>query len=274
MTTTLRPAGEERRGPDGFRARNYTVCVNSRPVGSVELSCGEAFGPAVGTIAALTIDAPDRRRGRGAVAALAGEEVLRSWGCRVVKIAVPVEAEYALRLASALCYAERSRHLRKELGAERELPPGSSVRALGAAGYEPWLDRVRRDAADSVTGLGFSREAAEAWARDGARLLPYDAAGTVPEGVALLGVTHGGEDVAAMWLRTAEPAWVYAVEVAEEHRGRGHGRTAMLAAENAAGVAGARTIGLNVFTGNAPAEALYASLGYRTVVRHFTKPLV
>ena len=38
MTTTLRPAGPEERGPDGSRARDFTVCVNSRPVGAMSTS--------------------------------------------------------------------------------------------------------------------------------------------------------------------------------------------------------------------------------------------
>ena len=274
MTTTLRPAGAERRGPDGFRARTYAVCVNSRPVGSVDLSTGKALGPAVGTISGLAIDVPDRRRGRGAAAALASEEVLRSWGCALVKIAVPADAEYALRLASALSYAERNRHLHKRLGAEHPLPPGSSVRTLSAAEYEPWHARGRQAGVRSLVDLGVPRAAAEARERNAAAALLPDAAGEAPEGVVLLGVRHGGRDVAALVVRTSEPAWVYAVEVAEECRGRGHGRTAMLAAENASLVAGARTIGLNVFVANVPAVRLYASLGYRVGVRHFTKPLV
>lgn len=271
MTTTLRPAGPERRGPGGFRARAYTVCVNSRPVGGVQVSTGEQFGPTVGTLAGLTIDERDRRRGRGAVAALAGEEVLRSWGCTQVKVAVPVEAEYALRLVASLCYAERNRHLRKQLGPRQALPAGSSVRPLSVAEYEPWLARGREKYIESLTGVGVPRAEAEAREAESARsLLPGPAA---PDGLALLGVGHDGDDVAALWLRTAEPAWVYAVEVAAAFRGRGHGRTAMLAAENACGAAGARTIGLNVFVANTAAMRLYESLGYRTVVRHFTKPL-
>jgi len=273
MTTTLRPAGPERRGPDGFRARGYTVCVNSRPVGSVELSSGDAFGPTVGTIAGLTIDEPDRGRGRGAVAALAGEEVLRSWGCTQVKIAVPVEAEHALRLAASLCYTERNRHLRKDIGPVHPLPDGASVRPLSVAEYEPWLARGREKFIESLTGIGVPRADAEEREAASARSLLPGGPGA-PEGVALVGVAHDGADVAALWLRTAEPAWVYAVEVAAAFRGRGHGRTAMLAAENACGGAGARTIGLNVFVANEPAVRLYGSLGYRTVVRHFVKPLL
>ena len=69
MTTTLRPAGPEERGPDGSRARDFTVCVNSRPVGAIRLATDERFGPAHGRIVSLAVDPPDRRRGRGCVAA-------------------------------------------------------------------------------------------------------------------------------------------------------------------------------------------------------------
>ncbi|SEO39419.1 GNAT family N-acetyltransferase [Actinacidiphila rubida] len=271
MTTTLRPAGPEHRGPDGTRGRSYTVCVNSRPVGGVRLSAGEQFGPTVGTIADLAIDGPDRKRGRGAVAALAGEEVLRSWGCTQVKIAVPPDAEHALRLAASLGYTERNRHLRKPLGPGRALPAGTSVRPLSVAEYGPWLARGGEKYIESLTSLGVPRAEAVAREADSTRSLLPDP--DVPGGPALLGVGHDGQDVAALWLRTADPAWVYAVEVAAEFRGRGHGRTAMLAAENVCGGAGARSIGLNVFVANEVAVRLYESLGYRTVLRHFTKPL-
>ena len=276
MTTTLRPDGPERRRPDGFRARSYTVCVNSRPVGSVELSSGAELGPTVGTIAGLTIAPPDRKRGRGAVAALAGEEVLRSWGCTRVRIAVRAEAEHALRLAASLCYTERNRHLRKEVAPVRALPAGTSVRPLSLAEYQPWLARGREKFIESLTVLGVPREEAEQREAASARtLLPAAGPeGPARDGVVLLGVAHGGEDVAALWLRTAEPAWVYAVEVAAEFRGRGHGRTAMIAAENACRDAGALSIGLNVFVANVAAVRLYESLGYGTEVRHFVKALV
>jgi ribosomal protein S18 acetylase RimI-like enzyme len=277
MTTTLRPAGPERRGADGARTRSYTVCVNSRPVGSVELTGGGEFGPTVGTIAGLAIDAPDRRRGRGAVAALAGEEVLRSWGCTWVRISVPEDAEHALRLAASLCYTERNRHLRKDVGPARPLPAGASVRPLSMAEYAPWLARGREDFIGSLTAIGVPRAVAEQREAASARsLLPGADPGSpaAPDGVALLGVAHEGADVAALWVRTTEPAWVYAVEVAAEFRGRGHGRTAMLAAENACGGAGALTVGLNVFVANVAAVRLYESLGYRTVVRHFVKALL
>lgn len=277
MTTTLRPDGPERRRPDGFRARAFTVCVNGRPVGAVELSTGDTLGPTVGTIAGLAVDEADRGRGRGAVASLAAEEVLRSWGCARVRIAVPADAAYALRLAASLGYTERSRHLRKDVGPAGPLPPGTTVRPLSVADYGPWLARGREQFVESLTELGIPRaEAEEREAASARSLLPgtHPKAPGAADGVVLLGVAHDGADVAALWLRTGDPAWVYAVEVAEAVRGRGHGRTAMLVAEDACRAARARTIGLNVFVANEPAVRLYASLGYRPTVRHFVKPLL
>ncbi len=115
MTTTLRPTEPlQRDDADGTRSRRYKVCVNSRPVGGIRLATRPAFGHAVARIEDLRIDEPDRRRGRGTVAALAAEEVVRGWGCRRIEVSVPAEAEAGLRLATALGYLPGSRHLAKE----------------------------------------------------------------------------------------------------------------------------------------------------------------
>ncbi|MFD0346740.1 GNAT family N-acetyltransferase [Kitasatospora aburaviensis] len=64
------------------------------------------------------------------------------------------------------------------------------------------------------------------------------------------------------------------VEVAEAHRGHGHGRTLMLLAERECLAAGVHDLGLNVFTGNEVAIRLYDSLGYRVTNRVYGKPLI
>jgi GNAT superfamily N-acetyltransferase len=274
MTTTLRPAGPERRETDGTRARTYAVCVNGRPVGRVELACDGRYGRGTGRIEDLTVDRPDRRRGRGTVAALAAEEVLRDWGCRRIEVSVPAGAAHVLRMAGSLGYAESRRHLSKDLARRPpRLPPGSSARPLTEAEYAPWLAREREEYLDALTATGLSREQAEAQdAAAVAGLLP--SGGQAAPGTALLGVDHHGELVARLWLRTGEPPWVMSVEVEPAHRGRGHGRAAMLAAEQATRAAGARSLGLNVFTGNTPALRLYESLGYRPVAHRFAKALL
>lgn len=71
-----------------------------------------------------------------------------------------------------------------------------------------------------------------------------------------------------------EGAYVYDVGVAEEHRGRGHGRSLMLLAERVALADGMDTLGLHVFADNTPALRLYESLGYRVTSYNLYKHLL
>ncbi|MBQ0984222.1 GNAT family N-acetyltransferase [Streptomyces sp. F63] len=279
MTTTLRPTGPERRDRDGSRARGYEVCVNSRPVGTVGLSADARSGPAVGRIEGLRIAVPDRRRGRGTVAALAAEEVLRGWGCARVEIAVPEASGAALRMAEALGYTEFARNLRKRVPADPPpLPPGSEIRPMNATEFTAWQRQSEEGYARFWTGRGIPAEQARATARaDHARLLPD---GVRTSGTRLRILSHEGTDTGVLWLALGErapegvDAHVYEVEVAEESRGRGHGRSLMLVAEHECRAAGAETLGLRVFTDNTPAVRLYASLGYATALHILAKPLL
>ncbi|ADI05545.1 acetyltransferase [Streptomyces bingchenggensis BCW-1] len=282
MTTILRPTGPEQRTDAGGRARSYEVCVNGRPVGSLHLATDDRLGPEVGRIERLDIDEPDRHRGRGTVAALAAEEVLRGWGCTQVEVSIPAQTTTALGLAGALGFSERGRNMVKELSEAPELPPGSEVRAMGEAEYPAWFEHERAEYIRSWTDRGVAEEAARAKADAAyATLLPD---GPATPGALLRVLAHDGTDVGTVWLairpeEAAEAAgalegYVYGVEVAEEHRGHGHGRTLMLAAERDGLAAGARTIGLHVFGGNAPALRLYESLGYRPTEYHLFKQLL
>lgn len=290
MTTTLRPAGpEEHREAAGARgapsSRSYDICDNGRRVGAVEAGVHDRFGVRTGRIAGLAVDAADRRRGRATVAVLAAEEVLRGWGCRRVTAAVPAAAGPALRLAAALGYTEHSRHLLKEL-----VPPGPHGAAGGPAAadggvlhpmtddhYGDWLSRDRAQLASGMTAEGVPPgQAAEAAEHAQRALLPD---GPATPGMGLYRLLHRHTDVGTLWLRldgAPRPdadAWVYAVEVFERHRGHGHGRTLMRAAEKVCHAAGARTLGLNVHIGNSAARALYDALGYRPVEYLLGKPL-
>jgi GNAT superfamily N-acetyltransferase len=97
--------------------------------------------------------------------------------------------------------------------------------------------------------------------------------GPATSGTALRVLSHHGADVGRLWLRLAEPAWVFLVEVDPDFRGQGHGRALMIAAERECAAAGVPLLGLNVFTANTPALRLYDSLGYRPTDHHFVKPL-
>lgn len=278
MTTTLRPSGPEARTADGGRARSFDVCVNGSPVGRLDLSAGEEHGVGVGRIQALHIDPAARRRGRATVAALAAEEVLRDWRCRRIDVRVPAEAEWALRLAEALGYAESHRAVTKQLTAAPTLPPGSEDHPMTPQEFASWLSRVKGRYADHWAARGLPRARAEEKAEaDHHRLLPN---GVATAGAVLRVLRHEGTPVGSLWLalRTAgherTGPWVFHVEVAAPHRGRGHGRTLMGIAERECLAAGQRTLGLTVWSGNSAAERLYRRLGYRTRTHHLTKPLL
>ncbi|KJY33110.1 GNAT family N-acetyltransferase [Streptomyces katrae] len=276
MTTTLRPSGPLQQSEGGARSRPYEVRVNSRRVGTLLIAADTPFGPTVGEIRDLAIDEPDRRRGRATVAALAAEEVLRGWGCRRVRISVPAGSPGGLRLAAALGYAETSRNMAKELP---ERPPalseGARGRPMTEAEYAVWNVRAREEYAASWTARGMRPEAARAKSE-----ADHDA--RLPEGLDTPGVTFAvlesaGTPVGHVWLAAAgeggEGAYVYDVAVAEEHRGRGHGRDLMLLAERTAIAQGHRVLALHVFAANTPALRLYESLGYRTTDVNYAKEL-
>jgi ribosomal protein S18 acetylase RimI-like enzyme len=57
-------------------------------------------------------------------------------------------------------------------------------------------------------------------------------------------------------------AWIYAIEVVPEQRGRGYGRALLRAAEGEVERNGGTSVGLNLFGGNVVARRLYESSGY------------
>ncbi|MCM2577114.1 GNAT family N-acetyltransferase [Streptomyces meridianus] len=279
MTTTLRPTGPERSGPGGQRSRDFRVCVNSRPVGSVHIGTDRRWGPSVGRIHDLRVDEGDRRRGRGAVAVLTAEEVLRSWGCHRIEATLPADATAALRLAGSLGYAERSRNMTKRLGGPGpELPDGTASRPMEEAEYRVWEEKARQEYARSWLDRGLPADEARAKAEaDHARLLPD---GLRTPGAVLRVLLHRGVAVGALWLAVGRElpdgagTYTFGVDVAPEHRGRGHGRSLMLVGERESTEAGAQRTGLHVFADNAPALGLYRSLGYETSRINIVKTLV
>lgn len=280
MTTTLRPAQPLQQHNDGTRSRTYAVRVNSRHVGSLELATRSAAQPAVGVIRELWIDEPDRRRGRGTVAALAAEEVLRSWRCTSIAVSVPADAAPALRMAESLGYRVTGRVMAKELpDGPPALPAGSAARPMTAAEFDAWLEPGIAQYAHRLTAPGMTAEQGLAASRaEHARLLP---AGRDTPGAAFLVLeAPGGGTLGTLWVGERDlpgpgtVPYVYDVEVAVGHRGRGHGRTLMLLAEHTALAAGSRTLALHVVEGNTPARRLYESLGYRDIALNAVKELM
>lgn len=260
----------------GGRARTYDVCVNSRPVGRIRLATDPVVGPALGRIDTLEIDPPDRRRGRGTVAALAAEEVLRGWGCRRIELTVPADAEPGLLLAAALGYTERARRMRKDLTTSPDLPAGSVDRPLSDVEYAAWLVTAHEVSVAAGVRQGERCEEAEERATAQYRALLPDGPRTPGQHLRVL--AHGGVDVGTVWAALSLPdgsgGYVYDVRVAPEHRRQGHGRTLMLIAERACLAADQHTLAVEASPDAPAAQALSESLGYQTVDYRLGKPLL
>ncbi|MFD4018210.1 GNAT family N-acetyltransferase [Streptomyces sindenensis] len=278
MTTTLRPSGPLQEGAGGARARRYDVCDNGRPVGSVEISTDDAFGPTAGVLRSLGVEESRRRRGRGVIAALAAEEVLRGWGCTRVRVEVPADNDPARRLAAALGYTERSRNMVKELGPDTTpLPAGLTSRDMSEEEFAAWRQEAVRTYAQGWIDRGVPAEQARLKSEaDHAAHLPD---GLATEGVRFRVLVRSGEVVGHVWVAQREPApggtagYVFDVEVRDEHRGRGYGRALMLLAEDISRAWRADRLGLHVFASNTPALRLYESLGYTTTRYNLAKAL-
>ncbi|WP_405010433.1 GNAT family N-acetyltransferase [Kitasatospora sp. NBC_01539] len=280
MTTTLRPESAEEALPGGGRTRRWQIRVNGRPVGGLRTLALPRGDEWWGEISELEVR-EGRRRGRATVGALAAEEVLRGWGCTRIDVTIPAESEGGPALARALGYTERMRNLAKRIGAPAALPPGLTLRPIGADAYPAWLAAARDGYLRDLRASGLTPRQAEAKAdADHRHVL---AQGPATPGVALRRLTDAdGRELGSFWLHLrqdvlpdASPlAWLMVVEVAEAERGRGHGRTLMHAVERECLAAGVRDLGLNVFSGNTVAVALYASLGYRVTRRVLGKALL
>jgi ribosomal protein S18 acetylase RimI-like enzyme len=131
-------------------------------------------------------------------------------------------------------------------------------------------------AADHVNAGDWDPEEAETRAaREIDDLLPT---GPQTAGMLLLAAENGdGEQVGQVWiaLNRSRPgnAWIYDIEIGPGHRGKGHGRTLLQAAEERARQHGASTIGLHVFGANTVARNLYESSDYQVTSLVMRKPL-
>ncbi|WP_405391928.1 GNAT family N-acetyltransferase [Streptomyces sp. NBC_01102] len=278
MTTTLRPTGPIQQGADGARARTYDVCDNGRPVGAVGINTDPVFGPTAGILHSLRIEEPDRRRGRGTIAALAAEEVLRGWGCTQVRLVAPADNEAAQALAGVLGYTERSRNMLKTLRRTAPaLPDGVTGRPMTEREFTAWAATSVETYAQNWMERGVPEEQAR-------RKSETDHATNLPDGLATEGMrfhvlVRGGDAVGHVWVARHEtPAgepigYVFDVEVREEHRGRGYGRALMHHAEDITLDTGLGRLGLHVFASNTPALRLYESLGYGTTQYNLAKAL-
>jgi ribosomal protein S18 acetylase RimI-like enzyme len=97
-------------------------------------------------------------------------------------------------------------------------------------------------------------------------------AGLLPDGVNTLGhklwfvVDDGNEVVGNLWVNVSEErasAFIFDIEIREEHRGKGYARQALALLEDTLRMLGIRRLGLNVFDDNTVAQHLYRRQGFR-----------
>lgn len=244
-------------------------------MGAVRLGTSP-LGPTLGRISELEVHEAERRRGRGTAAVLAAEETLREWGCEQGEAVLPATATAVRALAAALGYQERNRTMRKDLDARPDLPAGVTCRRMSESEFDEWRSAGQRQYAESLMNRGIPpRAAREKAAADHASML---ADGLDTPDTALRVLCEDGRPVGTLWLTLRAPdggpgGYVLDVRVLPDQRGRGHGRSLMLAAEQETLAAGRASLGLNVFTGNTAAERLYESLGYQDVALHVSKAL-
>ena len=154
-----------------------------------------------------------------------------------------------------------------------------SVRAMTQVEFDEWWDGVVRSYAASQIAAGtWSPDTALELARqNNATLLPD---GFATPGMLLLHAVRGdGTRVGVLWIGLTHPrgvsdcAFLYDIEVGEEHRGVGYGRALLVAAEDMVRSHGVGRLELNVFGSNARALGLYESAGYRVVTQQMRKNL-
>ncbi|MGW0433357.1 N-acetyltransferase family protein [Micromonospora sp. NPDC003197] len=136
------------------------------------------------------------------------------------------------------------------------------------------IDRYADDLRES--GRVSAVEAHEESVRQNTGFLPQ---GIDTPGMLLFMAEADGQSVGWLWVGPTikpdlpEQAWIYNIEVNEEHRSKGYGRAILEAVERELGNHGYTKIGLNVFGSNTVAIRLYESLGFEVTAQQMAKPL-
>jgi ribosomal protein S18 acetylase RimI-like enzyme len=104
-------------------------------------------------------------------------------------------------------------------------------------------------------------EALDRAKEDYERLLPQ---GEKTENNYLYSLYHGNARVGSFWVavKPNQTGYIYNIEIEEEFRGKGFGKSAMKEIEIMAKELGLHKIELHVFAHNTPARKLYETIGY------------
>jgi ribosomal protein S18 acetylase RimI-like enzyme len=152
------------------------------------------------------------------------------------------------------------------------------VRPMTAAEFAAFRAESAREYAAQKVGAGeyAPDEAQDRALKEIDALLP---GGVGTEGMFILVAEAGGEVAGRVWVALRHPdsqpgtAWIYAIDVLPEHRGKGYGRALLTAAEQETARHGVPFLGLNVFGSNETARHLYESAGYEITAVQMRKEL-
>ncbi|WP_344212015.1 GNAT family N-acetyltransferase [Kribbella sancticallisti] len=151
--------------------------------------------------------------------------------------------------------------------------PPVTLRPLTDDEFGDW---VRRSAESFAAGMGPARDldpatALETAYREVGKLVPD---GRHTENHLIWMACHEGKPVGSLWISTQKPIpFIFGIEVDEDQRGKGFGRSIMLAGEEECRRRGYEHLSLNVFGNNSTAIALYDSLGYVVTSQQMRKAL-
>lgn len=164
-------------------------------------------------------------------------------------------------------YGVRGQLRTRHIGSAPDPLDGVTARPMTQAEYPVWLASEKvAYAGDIIRAGALSREEAERKSdRDFEELIPDGLA--TPDNTFLV-LEAAGEQIGTGWLKHGYLPGVsygYSLHIQEQHRGKGYGRAAMVAGEQATLAAGDSALMFTVWGGNEVAMNLYTSAGYQVV---------
>lgn len=234
-------------------------------VGYVAVSVEDDDGAPAGRIGDLQVDAEHTGRGHEQAARGWAEGWCEARGARRVDIRLTGPAGELFD-----GYGVRGQLRARCIDSPPKPVGGVTARPMTQAEYPEWLVSEKAAYVGDIVRAGAlgSEEAVRKSDDDFAKLIPEGLA--TPDNTFLV-LEAAGERIGTGWLRHGHlpgASYGYSLYIQEQYRGRGYGRAAMAAGEQATLAAGDSVLMFTVWGGNEVAMNLYTSAGYRVVEEH------
>ncbi|MFF1923020.1 GNAT family N-acetyltransferase [Streptomyces sp. NPDC058221] len=231
-------------------------------VGHIAVSVAGDDGAPAGRIGDLHVDAGHAGRGYEQAARDWAEAWCAERGARRVDIRI---TEPAGELFDG--YGVRGQLRARRIASPPKPVDGIVARPMAEAEFPVWAAGEKAAYVDDIVRSGAMgpEEAARKSDDDFAKLLPQGL--STPDNTFLV-LEAAGERIGTGWLKHRHlpgATYGYSLHIEEAHRGKGYGRAAMAAGEQATLAAGDSVLMFTVWGGNEVAMNLYTSAGYRVV---------